>query len=133
MSNRYRREEVLRDMYDRVAQVCDKVFVTDRPTAAEKMTEFIVIRLSQPIRPYADTHSTAYLQFICHVRDRQGGIENTPALERLTDAVVGMFPINDAVLSCNHRPTVISGKVDGLGFHAVTVQTKIIIKNNSKD
>lgn len=127
MANRYKRKEVLQALYEKAKTVCGKVY-TSRPTAVEKMDEFIVVRLPQGINPYADTHNTAYVQFLCYVRDRQGGVENVNKEEELVDGVTSLFPFNDSLMSCNNKPVVLSSKSDGMDFHCIIIQVKVVIK-----
>lgn len=128
MEDRYKRLDVLQELYTKALTVCDRVFVTTRPTSADSMDKFIVVRLSQGISPYADTHSTAYVQMNCYVKDRQGGIENVNVMQELIDGVISIVPFNDELMSCNDAPLVLETKSDGIGFHATAIQFKIVIK-----
>lgn len=128
MANRYRRKEVLQELWTKALTVCDKVYTTSRPTATDKMDRFIVVRLPQGIDPYADTHNIAYVQIICFVKDRQGGIENVNAEEEMVEGITSLLPFNDALMSCNDKPVVLDSKSDGMGFHSVIVQFKVVIK-----
>ena len=127
MANRYKRKDVLDALYNKALGVCDNSF-TSRPVATDKMDTFIVVSLPQGIDPYADTHNTAYVQFHCYARDRQGGVVNENALEELVDGIVNLFPFNDSLMSCNASPIVLGAKSDGLGFHSVIIQTRLVIK-----
>lgn len=128
MEDRYKRIDVLEELYTKAQTVCEKVFISSRPTATDKMDKFIVVRLPQGITPYADTHSTAYVQMNCYVRDRQGGIENANVMEELIDGVISLVPFNDELISCNDAPLVLETKSDGMGFHSTAIQFKIVIK-----
>lgn len=128
MANGYKRKEVLEELYGKALTVCDKVFTSFRPTATDKMDKFIVVRLPQGIYPYADTHNTAYVQMICFVRDRQGGIENADVMEELIDGITSFVPFNDELMSCNEKPLVLETKSDGMGFHSTIIQFQIVIK-----
>lgn len=128
MEDKYKRLEVLQELYAKALTVCDKVFVSSRPTSADRMEKFIVVRLSQGITPYADTHSTAYVQMNCYAKDRQGGLENVNVMQELIDGVISLFPFNDSLMSCNDTPLILETKSDGIGFHATAIQFKIVIK-----
>lgn len=128
MANRYKRQDVLQGLYNKALTVCDKVFTSSRPTATDKMDKFIVVRLPQGIEPYADTHNVAYVQMICFVRDRQGGVENVNILEEMVDGVTSLLPFNDSLMSSNDKPLVFGASSDGMGFHSVTIQFRIVIK-----
>jgi hypothetical protein len=126
--NRYKRIEVLQELCEKAGTVCGNVYTNTRPTAVEKMDEFIVVRLPQGIDPYADTHNTAFVQMNCFARDRQGGITNENVLERLVDGVVNLLPFNDSLMSCNDAPLVMGTVSDGMGFHSTIIQFRIVIK-----
>lgn len=128
MANRYKREAVLESLYTKAKTVCDNVFTSSRPVATEKMDSFIVVRLPQGIDPYADTHNIAYVQFVCFVRDRQGGVERADVMEEMIDGISALFPFNDSLMSCNDTPLVLDTKSDGMGFHSTIIQFKIVIK-----
>lgn len=124
----YKRKEVLRNLYDKALTICDKVFTSSRPTATEQMKKFIVVRLPQGIDPYADTHHISYAQMICFVRDKQGGLEDVNVMEDMVESVMGLFPMDDSLISCNNAPLLLSTKSDGMGFHSTIIQFNIVIK-----
>lgn len=126
--NRYKRKEVFLALYNKAKTVCERVYTSSRPTATDKMDDFIIVRLPQGINPYADTHNTAYVQFLCYVRDKQGGIENQDKEEVLVNGVTSLFPFNDSLMSCNDAPLVLESKSDGMGFHCIIIQAKLVIK-----
>lgn len=122
-------ERVMRALYDKAITVDSNVYMSSRPTAVDKKDTFIVVRLSQGIDPYADTHDTAYVQFHCYVRDRQGGIENVQQMGTLIDAVRALIPFSDELIVCNQdKPFQLPSKSDGMGFHSTVIQFKILIK-----
>lgn len=128
MANRYKRKEVLQELYAKASTVCDKVFTSSRPTATEKMDEFIVVRLPQGIDPYADTHNIATVQMNCFVRDRQGGVAREDVMEEMVEGVTAIVPFNDSLMSCNDTPLILNTVSDGMGFHSTIIQFKIVIK-----
>lgn len=128
--NRYKRKSVFQALEAKAKTVSDNVYRTSRPLAkiTERMKDFIIIRLPQGIDPYADTHNTAYVQFVCFVKDVQEGIESTGRMEELIEGVSSLFPFNDELMSCNNTPIILSSKSDGMGFHSVIIQFKVVIK-----
>ena len=128
MANRYNRKEVLQALYTKASTVCDKVFTSSRPTATDKMDEFIVVRLPQGIDPYADTHNIAVVQMNCFVRDRQGGIAREDVMEEMIEGITALTPFNDSLMSCNDTPLILNTVSDGMGFHSTIIQFKIVIK-----
>lgn len=128
MANRYKRKEVLQALRTKASTVCDKVFTSSRPTATDKMDEFIVVRLPQGIDPYADTHNIAVVQMNCFVRDRQGGIAREDVMEEMIEGITALIPFNDSLMSCNDTPLIPNTVSDGMGFHSTIIQFKIVIK-----
>lgn len=130
MANRYKGKEVLEALCNMIteANISNNVYTRTRPTATEKMDEFIVIRLPQGIDPYADTHNIAYVQFNCFARDRQGGIVNENVIESMVEGVTSLMPFDTDLMSCNSTPVILEVKTDGMGFHSVIIQIKIVIK-----
>lgn len=128
MANRYKRQDVLEELRNKALTVCENVYTNSRPTATEKMDEFIVVKLPQGIDPYADTHNIAYVQMVCYVRDRQGGIAKDDVTEGMIEGVTSLVPFNDSLMSCNVTPLVLPTTSDGMGFHSTIIQFKIVIK-----
>ena len=118
----------MQELYAKALTVCEKVYTNSRPTATDKMDEFIVIRLPQGIDPYADTHNIAYVQMNCFVRDREGGISKDDVIERLIEGITSLLPFNDNLMSCNDTPIILPVVSDGMGFHSAIIQFKIVIK-----
>lgn len=127
MANRYKRGDVLFALYNKAKEACDRVY-TSRPIAIDQMQQFVVVTLPQGIRPYADTHNTAYVQMTLFVRDKQNGIEDVEAEEQLIDDIVNLCPFDNALMSCNEKPIILQSKSDGMGFHSTIIQFKIVIK-----
>ena len=128
MTNRYKRKDVMESLFTMAKTVCDTVYTSNRPIAAQKKDTFIVVRLPQGISAYADTHNIAYVQMNCFVRDRQGGIVNEDVMEELIDGVTALLPFDDELMSCNEKPLLMECKSDGMGFHSTIIQFKIVIK-----
>ena len=128
MANRYKRKDVLEALYGKAATVCDNVFTSSRPTATDRMDTFIVVRLPGGIEPYADTHNIATVQMNCFARDRQGGVACEDVLEEMIEGVTALVPFNDTLMSCNDTPLILGTVSDGMGFHSVIIQFKIVIK-----
>jgi len=124
----FKRKLVLAELYNKAKEVCDKVYTSSRPTATDKMDKFIVVRLPQGIRPYSDTHNTAYAQIIVFVRDKQGGVEDVDSEETLIESITSIFPLDDSLISVNDAPILLETKSDGMGFHSTTIQFRVVIK-----
>ena len=122
-------EKVLFALYEKALTISSNAYTSTRPTATEQMEDFVVASLPQGILPYSDTHDSAYVQLACYVRDKQGGIENVPKMSALINSARALLPFNDELITCNDaKPLQMASKSDGLGFHSVVIQFRIIIK-----
>ena len=127
MANRYNRKEVLMMLTDMAKSVCDNVFVSTRPQSKQPYNEFLVVRVGN-IDPYAQTHNIATVQINCFAKDRDGGVEAADRIETLIDGVTSLLPFDNERMSCNENPIILPSVSDGMGYHAVIIQFKLIIK-----
>lgn len=128
MANRYRRKEVLEALRNMVLPICSDVHTSNRETVKTKKNQFVIIRLPQGITPYADTHNTAYVQFHLFAKDIANGVESVQRMEDLVEAFSGLFPFNTDLMSCNETPMLLDSKSDGMGYHSMIMQFRIVIK-----
>lgn len=128
MANRYRREAVLNALREMVLTVCGDVHTSNRETVKTTSNTFVIIKLPQGIMPYADTHNTAYVQFHLFAKDIANGVESMTRMEGLIDGISGLFPFNTDLISCNEKPLQLESKSDGMGYHSIIMQFKIVIK-----
>lgn len=127
MANRYKRQEVLMMLTDMAKSVCENVFVSTRPQSKQPYNEFLVVRVGN-IDPYAQTHNIATVQINCFAKDRDGGVEAADRIETLIDGVTSLLPFDNERMSCNENPIILPSVSDGMGYHAVIIQFKLIIK-----
>jgi len=127
MANRYNRQEVLQMLVDKAKSVCENVFVSTRPQSKPSYTDFLVVRVGN-INPYAQTHNIATVQINCFSKDRDGGVEAVDRIETLIDGVTSLLPFDNELASCNENPIILPSVSDGMGYHAVIIQFKLIIK-----
>lgn len=121
----YPRMEVLQSLYELTADITPNRFITTRPNAVgEQMEEFLLIRLSQPMRDRGDTYQSTTGQIIPFVKDIQNGMENTFRLEQMQSSVMGLFPIVEKRYSAID-PILLPGGSDGAGFHSLIIQFSI--------
>jgi hypothetical protein len=128
MANRYKRQEVMTALVNMVKHICSEVHTANRETVKSTSNQFVIIKLPQGINPYADTHNIAYVQFHLFAKDISNGIESVTRMESLIDGVSGLFPFNTELISCNDTPTITDSKPDGMGYHSIIMQFKIVIK-----
>lgn len=132
----YPRMEVLQSLYELTADITPNRFITTRPNAVgEQMDEFLLIRLPQRITEPGDTYQLTTGQIAVFARDIQGtdgkgntisGLENSPMLELMQDAVCSLFPIRSNLYLAT-RPILLPGGSDGAGFHSLIIQFSIRI------
>ena len=104
--------------------------MTNRETVKATTDKFVIIKLPQGIDPYADTHNTAYVQFQLFAKDVSNGVESIDRMESLIDGISELFPFNNGHISCNDTPIQLPSKSDGMGYHSVIMQFKIVIRYN---
>ena len=128
MANRYRRQEVLSALREMVLPICADVHTSNRETVKTSSNQFVIIKMPQGITPYADTHNTAYVQFHLFAKDVSNGIESISRMEDLVEGISTLFPFNTELMSCNQKPIQLESKTDGMGYHSIIMQFKIVIK-----
>lgn len=120
------RMAVLQTLDSLLADITPYRFVTTRPNAVgDPMREFALLRISQPIRDRGDTYQSTTGQIVIFVRD-VNGMENVCELERLQNAVLGLFPIVTEMFHAR-RPALFPGGTDDAGFHYIIIQFNITI------
>lgn len=117
--------DALREM---VLPICDDVHTSNRETVKTTSTKFVIIKMPQGITPYADTHNTAYVQFQLFAKDIINGVESLQRMEELVDGICTLFPFNTELMSCNDKPLQMESKTDGMGYHYIIMQFRIVIK-----
>lgn len=128
MANRYRRKEVLEALVQMVMPICGDVHTSNRETVKTTSEKFVIVKLPQGITPYADTHNTAFVQFQLFAKDITNGIESIGRMESLIEGISGLFPFNTPLMSCNDTPMQTESKSDGMGYHSIIMQFRIVIK-----
>lgn len=122
------RADILRQLTELVAEIGDgNTFCNDRPSATMPgMEKFIVVRLPQGIRSASAIHSTSYCQIVVFAKDNAHGLEDTVTLDEMANEVCALFPIATPLFTAI-EPKLLNGGNDGLGFHALIIQARLII------
>ena len=128
MANRYRRKEVVTALTEMVKTFCEEVHTSNRETVKTSSNQFVIIKMPQGISPYADTHNVAYVQLHLFAKDISNGVESVTRMEDLIDGASALFPFNTELMSCNEKPVQLESKSDGMGYHSVIMQFRIVIK-----
>lgn len=125
---RFQRADILRQLTEMMAEIGDgNIFCNDRPSAIEPgMDKFVVVRLPQGILSASSIHDTSYCQIVVFAKDNGNGLEDTVTLDAMADAVCEHFPIVTPLFSAI-EPRLLNGGNDGLGFHALIIQSRLII------
>lgn len=131
---KFQRADILRELTEMVASIGDNnVFCHDRPSAKMPgMEKFVIVRLPQGVRSASSIHSTSYCQIVVFAKDNEGGLEDTLTLEDMANAVCDLFPIATPLFSAV-EPKLLSGGNDGLGYHALIIQARLIIHKQLKN
>lgn len=124
---KFRRKDILKKLTDIFSDASENVLVTNRPAATpDAMKEFIVVSI-----PGTIYDRRAYQETFCRIevfaRNRKGGIEATDKLDTMQQNVVDKFPLSNELFSAT-TPRLICGGDDGLDFHYLIIQAKMIIK-----
>lgn len=130
MANRYNRQAVLASLRELVLSKCNEVYFNNRETVKTSSICFVVIRLPQGIDPDSNIHNTAVVQFQLFAKDVNNGVEGIARMENLVDGISSLFPFNNGLISCNDTPLMLDSKSDGMGYHSIIMQFKIVIKFN---
>ena len=128
MANRYKRKDVLSALTAMVKPICGDVHTSSRETVKTTSNTFVIIKLPQGITPYADTHNTAYVQMQLFAKDISNGVESIERMETLIDGISALFPFNTELMSCNEKPIQMPSVSDGMGYHSIIMQARIVIK-----
>lgn len=104
--------------------VSENVF-TNRPKVHSKMKDFVVV--SFPNRVYDNLGSgNTNCVIELHARDTVKG-QNMDKLSTLQDMVYARLPIENDICTI-HSPTPVNAGADDVGFHAILIYCKVIIK-----
>lgn len=116
---------ILKALVGSVSGVSANVFVNDRPdTVSDQMEDFAVVAVTGAMNDrtaYGDSH----IQISLFARDRAGGIEATDRLEAMQRGAFEMFPMVNGWFT-TYKPRLVAGGSDRLGFHFLTIVSKIV-------
>lgn len=113
-------------IYGKAATVTQKVFDTSRPSATDRMSQFIVIALKNKT-PQSSITDRAWIQFHIYVRDGANGVFKDNTMQTLIDGVKSLDLKTDLFVLNGGEPYETDPKSDGLGFHAVCVQYSVTL------
>lgn len=113
-------------IFEQAKTICDNVFDTTRPSATDRMEQFIVVALKNKI-PHSSITDKAWIQFHVYVRDGAKGIFRDEAMQEMIDAVKGLDLKTPLFALNGGEPYETDPKTDGLGFHAVAIQYSVTL------
>ena len=111
-------------IYEQAKTICDNVFDTSRPSATDRMEQFIVVALKNKI-PHSSITDKAWIQFHIYVRDGARGTFRDNVMQQMIDDVKGLDLKTPLFALNGGEPYETDPKADGLGFHAVSIQYSI--------
>lgn len=128
----YRRADILQELAAALqARLGEEtpVFGTDRPRLVPSpLRQFAVVRLVAGIQDSSDIHQQATVSVTCFRRDKDRGLEDIPGMQALIDEACSVFPMAVPLFSASKLRMATGGTDDELGFHYVTLQTKLVIR-----
>ena len=129
MNTEFNYDGILADVCARLKDALGvEVYAGSRPAAVERARNaFAVASLGGGITDGGDTYQSSRLLVSLFARDRQGGIEDTPALGALVRRCAGLFPLSCELYVAQDVRMLYSG-ADTLGFHDASLQVALIIR-----
>lgn len=131
-STYYRRKKILQALITALREQFSEdteIFATDRPRqTAEPMSEFVVVRFAAGMQDCGDTYQMATATINCFVRDESRGLENVDGMQKMLDKACSCFPHHNKLYSASALKMLTGGSDDEMGFHYVTMQSKLIIR-----
>jgi hypothetical protein len=121
----YSIRKILLAMNNALGGVSENLFTSRPKTVQANMNNFVVFNISSRI--YDDIgKGSGMCQIDIFARDN-GVYENTELLEQMQEAVYRALPISVEEYMI-YRPISIQMGSDGMGFHSISIQCKILIK-----
>lgn len=127
MAKAFPRRDILYSLYNKLSDICPKVYITNRPTSTPvEETNFIVIDITGTMSN-KNAYQEATLRIDLFRKDFAGGIEDVEGLDSLYSQLIVMFPIvTDKFTAIS--PRLVSGGSDDKGFHYLMVFADILTK-----
>lgn len=122
---------ILKDMKERLSEVCPNVFVGGRPTSTkEEMKEFLVVSMPYSVRDKGAWQNT-YFRVEIYVKDKSQGVQNIARLDALSNKLVSLFPM--VGLKGRYKASKpflnLTGR-DGLGFTVWNLQNTLLVNTS---
>lgn len=127
---RFHRAEVLKNLFDVLADISPARYITSRPSStSQNLPSYTVIRMANGIRDKGDTYQTAKVLLHVFVRDLPGDIEDTLGLEKIQSQICDLFPLMFPRFSASD-PNIIGSGADS-GFHYLIIQISLTINKKT--
>lgn len=131
---RYEYREIMEELYNSFEGLADRIFVTSRPSVLDgNLKSFIVIRNSSGTRDRGDTYQTAKYLIHIFVRDKEGGIEDSVELDKITNSICDMMPFISDKFSAGDPNFLSSGSDSGFHYHIIQLSLTINKKTINND
>lgn len=137
----FNRSAVLQDLYTRCLDVVSENVYVNRPKALQqRVTDFCLVRLPRGLRRYSSICATGWGTISCFAADKANGFENTTKLQEMVDKITKGYTDDDDVyhkplipyqcsLYTAANPRLFDSGTDQLGFHSITIQFRIVVKD----
>lgn len=107
---------ILEEIIGMLEGISENVTAGNRKSASqEQMKDFIVVSFPTNI-PENKVVQRTTIRFDLAARNTVNGLEDTPKLQSMLDAVITLFPIHPSLRYTATNPTVVAKGDDGLGF-----------------
>ena len=118
---------ILEEITGMLAGISENVTAGNRKSASqEQMKDFIVVSFPTNI-PENKVVQRTTIRFDLAARNTVNGLEDTPKLQSMLDAVIALFPIHPSLRYTVTKPTVVAKGDDGLGFSHWLINAEIQI------
>lgn len=117
---------------ERFAELRRNIYAGHRPSAKPRVREFIVVKTSSNIGDH-NVYQQASLYFDVHVRNLDGGLENTIRLQSIIDCISAIFPyVSDDGRWVAKNPSISLRGDDGLEFSVWRIRASLQINTTDR-
>lgn len=135
MAERFNIEDVKEALYEMMTGIVDEVHTNDRPTVKETTDTWAIVSLPYGINASSSITDYAFARIQLFYKNRENGIENNNLCKEIRLGTLAAIRRDlseggrySNLMTCNDEPRVLYFKSDHMGYHAIAIQFKVIIK-----
>ena len=135
MANRFKRKAILEALLTMMSDIVEEVYTTERPNVKDTTRTWAVVGLPYGINAKTSITNDAFARIQLFYKDREKGIENVDLGEELVDKTIEAMKRDlvaggryESLMTCYEEPRVLYFKSDNMGYHAIVIQFKVIIR-----